>query len=319
MNVLSLFDGMSCGQIALSRLGKKVDKYFASEVDKHAIATTLKNFPDTVQLGSVTGIDPKSLPAIDLMIGGSPCQSFTFAGKRKGMSTKCKVDILTLEQYLEMKQSNFEFEGESYLFWEYVRLLRELKPKYFLLENVMMKREWRDQISEALGVEPVMIDSKLVSAQNRKRLYWTNIPLRGTIEDRGLTLEDIVEQNFDQKYWLPQKNADILSRKVDITGAPSLCAIDVYNKRYKTDGRCPTLTHPCHNTIRLLQDGRFRKLTPLEYERLQNVPEGYTAGHSDTTRGGFMANGWTVDVITYIFEQMQNDMKKVAHREMSVE
>jgi len=296
INVLSLFDGISCGRIALDRAGIPCN-YWASEIDEKAIQVTNKNWPDTVQLGDVMDLydDIANLPKIDLLIGGSPCQSFSSAGKGEG------------------------FQGKSGLFWEFVRIKEAIEPRYFLLENVMMKREWRDQISEALGVEPVMIDSKLVSAQNRKRLYWTNIPLRGTIEDRGLTLEDIVEQNFDQKYWLPQKNADILSRKVDITGAPSLCAIDVYNKRYKTDGRCPTLTHPCHNTIRLLQDGRFRKLTPLEYERLQNVPEGYTAGHSDTTRGGFMANGWTVDVITYIFEQMQNDMKKVAQREMSVE
>lgn len=296
INVLSLFDGISCGRIALDRAGIPCN-YWASEIDEKAVQVTTKNWPDTKHLGDVMELydEVVNLPKIDLLIGGSPCQSFSNAGKGEG------------------------FQGKSGLFWEFVRIKEAIEPRYFLLENVMMKREWRDQISEAMGVEPVMIDSKLVSAQNRKRLYWTNIPLRGTIEDRGLTLEDIVEQNFDQKYWLPQKNADILSRKVDITGAPSLCAIDVYNKRYKTDGRCPTLTHPCHNTIRLLQDGRFRKLTPLEYERLQNVPEGYTAGHSDTTRGGFMANGWTVDVITYIFEQMQNDMKRVAHREMSVE
>ncbi len=296
INVLSLFDGISCGRIARDRAGIPCN-YWASEIDEKAIQVTTKNWPDTVQLGDVMELydDIASLPKIDLLIGGSPCQSFSNAGKGEG------------------------FQGKSGLFWEFVRIKEAIEPRYFLLENVMMKREWRDQISEAMGVEPVMIDSKLVSAQNRKRLYWTNIPLRGTIEDRGLTLEDIVEQNFDQKYWLPQKNADILSRKVDITGAPSLCAIDVYNKRFKTDGRCPTLTHPCHNTIRLLQDGRFRKLTPLEYERLQNVPEGYTEGHSDTTRGGFMANGWTVDVITYIFEQMQSDMKKVAQREMSID
>lgn len=291
INVLSLFDGISCGRIALDRAGINCN-YWASEIDEKAIQVTTKNWPDTVQLGDVMDLydDIANLPKIDLLIGGSPCQSFSSAGKGEG------------------------FQGKSGLFWEFVRIKEALEPRYFLLENVMMKREWRDQISEALGVEPVMIDSKLVSAQNRKRLYWTNIPLRGTIEDRGLTLEDIVEQNFDQKYWLPQKNADILSKKVDITGAPRLCAIDVYNRRYKTDGRCPTLTHPCHNTIRLLQDGRFRKLTPLEYERLQNVPEGYTEGHSDTVRGGFMSNGWTVDVIAYIFEQMLIDMKRLVVR-----
>jgi site-specific DNA-cytosine methylase len=295
INVLSLFDGISCGRIALDRVNIPCN-YWASEIDEKAVDVTKRNWPETVHLGDVMNLydDVVNLPKIDLLIGGSPCQSFSNAGKGEG------------------------FQGKSGLFWEFVRIKEAVEPSYFMLENVMMKREWRDQISEALGVEPVMIDSKLVSAQNRKRLYWTNIPLKETIDDRGLTLNDIVEQNFDQKYWLPQKNSDILHRKVDITGAPSLCAIDVYNKKYKTDGRCPTLTHPCHNTIRLLQDGRFRKLTPLEYERLQNVPEGYTAGHSDTARGGFMANGWTVDVISYIFGQMKNDMKKVADRKLSI-
>ena len=296
INVLSLFDGISCGRIALDRAGIPCN-YWASEIDEKAIDVTRRNWPETIHLGDVMELYDAvaDLPKIDLLIGGSPCQSFSNAGKGEG------------------------FQGKSGLFWEFVRIMEAVEPRYFMLENVSMKREWRDQISEALGVEPVMIDSKLVSAQNRKRLYWTNIPLRGTIEDRGLTLEDVVEEGFDQKYWLPQKNADILSRKVDVAGAPSLCAVDVYNRRYKTDGRCPTLTHPCHNTIHLLQDGRFRKLTPLEYERLQNVPEGYTAGHSDTARGGFMANGWTVDVIKYIFEQMTEDMRMSARRKAESE
>lgn len=291
INVLSLFDGISCGRLALDRAGIDCN-YWASEIDWRTIEVTKRNWPDTIQLGNVTDLDCKSLPKIDLLIGGSPCQSFSNAGNGLG------------------------FEGKSGLFWDYVRVLEKVKPTYFLLENVNMKREWRDQITEALGVEPVMIDSKLVSAQNRKRLYWTNIPLKNGIEDQGLKLEDIIESNFDQKYWLPEKNANILHGKVNITGAPKLCAIDVYNKRYKTDGRCPTLTHPCHNSIRILQDGKFRKLTPIEYERLQNLPDGYTEGHADTHRGAMIANGWTVNVIEHIFTEMKNDIikKKVNER-----
>ena len=138
MNVLSLFDGCSGGQQALERCGIVVDNYFASEIDKYAIQVTMANYPNTIQLGSVVNVDGHKLPKIDLLIGGSPCQSFSFAGKRKGMSTKCETEILTLEHYLKLKADGFEFEGQSYLFWEYMRLLNECKPTYFLLENVEM-------------------------------------------------------------------------------------------------------------------------------------------------------------------------------------
>ena len=150
MNVLSLFDGMSCGQLALQKAGIYVDNYFASEIDKYAITVTMANYPNTKQLGSVVDVDGYSLPKIDLLIGGSPCQSFSFAGKRKGMSTKDEQEILTLDHYLQLKSEGYEFEGQSYLFWEYMRLLNEVKPKYFLLENVKMKKEWQDEISKEL-------------------------------------------------------------------------------------------------------------------------------------------------------------------------
>jgi DNA (cytosine-5)-methyltransferase 3A len=146
MNVLSLFDGMSCGHLALDRMGIKVDNYYASEIDKYAMQITMANYPNTIQLGSVVNIDGTSLPKIDLLIGGSPCQSFSFAGHRKGMSTKDEQEILTLEHYLQLKSEGFEFKGQSYLFWEYMRLLNELRTKnpniYFLLENVEMGEKW---------------------------------------------------------------------------------------------------------------------------------------------------------------------------------
>lgn len=217
MNVLSLFDGMSCGQQALERLGIKVDNYFASEIDKYAITVTMANYPNTKQLGSITQVDGYSLPKIDILIGGSPCQSFSFAGKRKGMSTKDEQEILTLEHYLELKSQEYEFEGQSYLFWEYMRLLNEVKPKYFLLENVMMGEKWEKILSKAIGVNPIMINSSLVSAQNRQRLYWTNIgmkpsglfgDLESTIEqpkDLGILLKDVLENEVDDKYFLSEK------------------------------------------------------------------------------------------------------------------
>jgi len=217
MNVLSLFDGMSCGQQALERAGIQVNKYFASEIDKYAIQVTMANYPNTIQLGSVINVNGKDLPKIDILIGGSPCQSFSFAGKRKGMSTKDEQEILTLNHYLELKSEGFEFEGQSYLFWEYMRLLNEVKPKYFLLENVMMGEKWEKILSKAIGVKPIMINSALLSAQNRQRLYWTNIglepqglfgDLESTIEqpkDKGILLKDIIEQNIDNKYFLSDK------------------------------------------------------------------------------------------------------------------
>lgn len=168
MNVLSLFDGMSCGQIALRQVGIKYDNYFASEIDKFAIKQTQLNFPNTIQLGSVTEIDVCSLPKIDLLIGGSPCQSFSFAGKRAGMSTLKHEEVYTLSRYLELKEQGFKFEGESYLFWEYMRILTGVRIRNSdvksLLENVEMGCKWEGVLSKAIGLFGVHINSALVSA-----------------------------------------------------------------------------------------------------------------------------------------------------------
>ena len=277
-NVLSLFDGMSCGQIALNKLGIKYDNYYASEIDEPAMSVTQFNYPNTIQMGSITELQSSQLPKIDLLFGGSPCQSFSNAGNGTG------------------------FDGKSGLFYDFVRLLKECKPTYFLLENVKMKKEWQDIISEELGVQPIKINSNLVSAQNRERLYWTNIPVVGLPEDKHIYIEDILDTNFDSKYWLKERNAELLSKKVSIEGAPDICCIDVYNKKFKKDRNSPTLTLPHHNSLRLLQDGKFRKLTPNECEKLQTVPVDYTnTGIADIHRYSMLGNGWTVDVIAFIF------------------
>ena len=175
MQVLSLFDGMSCGQIALQKAGVKVDQYYASEIDKYAIKVAKANYPDMIHLGDVTQVMSKYLPKIDLLIGGSPCQGFSFAGK----------------------QLNFE-DPRSRLFFEYIHLLNKLKPKYFLLENVRMKQESQDIITRYMGVDPVMINSSTVSAQNRKRLYWTNIPF-DVPKDKNILLKDILEDGVTDR------------------------------------------------------------------------------------------------------------------------
>tara|TARA_R110000868_G_scaffold321133_1_gene582173 strand:+ start:23 stop:1234 length:1212 start_codon:yes stop_codon:yes gene_type:complete len=214
LNILSLFDGMSCGQQALERAGITVDSYFASEIDKYAMQVTMANYPNTKQLGSVVNVNGCDLPKIDLLIGGSPCQSFSFAGKRKGMATKCETEILTLNHYLELKVDGYEFEGQSYLFWEFMRLLNECEPKYFLLENVEMGEKWEKILSKAIGVNGIHINSSLVSAQNRKRIYWTNIGMQpgGLFGDlvsiirkpknKGILLKDVLESNVNEKYFL---------------------------------------------------------------------------------------------------------------------
>ena len=218
MIVLSLFDGMSCGQIALRDMGAYIEKYYASEVDKYAIQNTMLNFPDTVQLGDVRDIDARTLGHIDLLIGGSPCQSFSFAGKRAGMSTTTNEKITTLSRYLELKKGGFEFEGQSYLFWEYIRILNQVREKnpdvYFLLENVEMGKHWEDVINQAIGVKGVHINSALVSAQVRKRIYWTNIKTFQTTmfappdsaipqpRNRGILLKDILEDEVPERYYL---------------------------------------------------------------------------------------------------------------------
>ena len=227
-NVLSLFDGMSCGQIAINRAGITYDSCYTSEIEKYPITATQHNYPDTIQLGSVTDIDVSTLPKIDLLIGGSPCQSFSFAGKRKGMSTKDEQEILTLDHYLQLKNEDYEFEGQSYLFWEYMRVLTDIRktnPEVkFLLENVIMSEKWERVLSKSIGVNPIEINSALVSAQNRKRLYWTNIGLEpgglfgdlvSTIQqpkDRGILLKDILEDEVDEKYYLSEKMLNFFSK-----------------------------------------------------------------------------------------------------------
>ena len=278
MKVLSLFDGMSCGQIALERANINVDTYYASEVDKYAMKVAMKNYPNTIQVGSVTNVVGSG--HIDLLIGGSPCQNFSFAGNREGMSTKDKIEILTLEHYLELKAEGYEFVGESYLFWEYVRVLKDIQkvnPNVkFLLENVRMTKKWKDLISSILGVEPININSSLVSAQSRNRLFWTNIPNVSQPADKGLVITDILDSDaeFTDEYpkWLD----------MDFGGKPRKSHVALRTNKAECLAKTMYKGHTrsyCKNII-----GDVHKYNRNELERLQTVPVDYTDGVSFTKR-----------------------------------
>jgi DNA (cytosine-5)-methyltransferase 3A len=390
MNVLSLFDGMSCGRIALERLGIKVDNYYASEIDKYAMKVSEANYPDIIQVGDVTELDTSTLPNIDLIMGGSPCQGFSFAGKQLAFD-----------------------DPRSALFFEFVRCVKELKPKYFLLENVRMKKEYLDIISEHMGVEPIMINSALVSAQNRVRYYWTNIPGVEQPEQRGIVLRDILETNtsneylagenlqknykggnqlnpnyksqantihdvdgksgticagthgyangyvadVDPKYYLSEKAIAYMNRGSEkYTGTKTraehyikheseksktltanmhkgvpygVIAVDKPNqinpskkasgkqpymqdRVFHVDGKSHALTREFASRTNVgdEQEVYWRKLTPIECERLQTVPDNYTNHVSNTQRYKMLGNGWTVDVIAHILQNME-----INHRE----
>ena len=369
----SMFNGMNCGRIALERAGIPVKMYLSAEIDKPAIQITQKNYPDTIQLGDVCGVVAKDLPKVDLLLAGSPCQGFSFAGKRLAFD-----------------------DPRSMLFFEFIRMLKELKPKYFLLENVRMKKEYLDIITEQVSscytpdevddefvdmfgnvrIEPILINSALVSAQNRLRYYWTNIPNVQQPEDRGIVLRDILEDNHDENpvkdternrrhyknpddkslcmtatmykgagnngmTLVPMTKPDHVGTAVDIKG------YDIIKRVYSPDGKSPTLTtmqgghrepkvvtgawrgrynedgsttqklelrkDDKTNTLTTVQkdnvvvdqEMRWRKLTPLECERLQTVDDNYTEGVSNTQRYKMLGNGWTIDVISHILSNIK--------------
>jgi len=328
MRVLSLFDGISCGMVALERAGIKVERYVAYEIEPNAIKISKKNYPQIEHCGDVTTADFKQYQGFDLLIGGSPCQGFSIAGK----------------------QLNFN-DPRSRLYFEFERAVREAKPKYWLLENVKMKKEYADIITERLGVNPIEINSNLLSAQNRKRIYWTNIPGVSTPEDIGVLLKDVVHETRGddvdlQPYKVPfEHSLKILDKEVyegkigyfrkdsqanrvySIHGkAVTLCGEagggaakmgqylfgcitpDRVNKRqngqrFNDGSKFYTLTAQDKHGV--LVDGYIRKLTPVECERLQTLPDGYTEGIKEPQRYKCLGNGWTVDVIAHIFKGLK--------------
>lgn len=313
MNVLSLFDGISCGKVALERVGILVDKYFASEIDENAIAISEKNHKDIIRLGDVTKWREWDFPKIDLVIGGSPCQGFSRAGK-------CL---------------NFD-DPRSKLFFEFVDILNHIREKnpnvLFLLENVKMKNEWKDVISEYLGVQPIEINSKLVSGQNRLRLYWTNISNVKQPKDKGIKLNDILKEPvIDSKYIVhngllfdssiseaSRNLVNCIGDEIRVSQTTKQGYIvaesgDGINLSFPTSksrrGRVikqKSSTLDCACNICVLQGKIIRRFTTKELERLQTLPEGYTEGFSRTVAQKAIGNGWTVDVIVHIFTYLKN-------------
>ena len=394
MNVLSLFDGMSCGRLALERAGFPITNYYASEIDKYAIQVARDNFPDTIHVGDVTQVVAATFPKIDLLLGGSPCQGFSFAGGQLAFD-----------------------DPRSKLFFEFVRLLKELKPRWFLLENVPMKQEFQDVISEHLGVKPVRLNSNIVSAQNRDRLYWTNIPVKSFPENKRIYLKDILQDvaEIGEEHYHSMKSVAYMERGSDKWKQAGSRRADGYEQTPETeksftltanmhkgvpynyfketrqmsfdfhepetksglimqvprgknqggikakDGKVPTMSGSAweqNNFVvgrivnrRLDESGtrrdddksvpftqkvetrtdaksnclttvekdnvvvnpdelRWRKLTPIECERLQTVPDNYTKCVSNTQRYRMLGNGWTVDIICHLLEGMKDVVSK---------
>lgn len=292
MNILSLFDGMSCGRIALERAGIKIGTYYASEINKHAIKVSKDNYPDIIHIGDVTKVSYKNGVLstevgefevnIDLVIGGSPCQGFSMAGKQLAFD-----------------------DPRSSLYFKFEEILKQVNPKYFLLENVKMKQEHKDVISERLGVQSIAINSSLVSAQNRYRLYWTNIPNVTQPEDKGILLKDILQENVDESYYCNQfqdKTYKVRRNylQYDFNGKNNNSQSQrVYSNLSKV-GCLDTAVIP-----KVFDSSLVRKLTPQECEQLQTVPIDYTKCVTDGQRYKMLGNGWTVDVIAHIFKNME--------------
>lgn len=344
MKVLSLFDGISCGRLALERVGVKIDAYYASEIDKQAIQIAQTRHPDIIQIGDVAKVSYRAgvlqteagdfpVGHIDLIIGGSPCTDFSPMGYAQGMVSG-QVELTELGQYLALKAAGAQFAGQSYLFWEYVRLLQEVQPDFYLLENVAMALKWRKIITGAMGCEPVAINSALVSAQNRPRLYWTNIRGVQAPSDRRIVLDDILDPKastadvshcqtvqrafvrlMDKYGYIPERfnpyNATELRDKACALSRGSMvtssCATLLFVSEAEglhsaanglLNGKYPTR----------LPDGRYnlRKLNLTEMERLQTLPDGYTAvpGIGIQKRGGVIGNGWTVDAVAHVLSYL---------------
>lgn len=282
MKVLSLFDGISCGMVALERAGIKVDRYVAYEIEKNAIKISQRNYPQIEHCGDVTVADFTQYRGFDAVIAGSPCQSFS----------------------ITTSKNRKHLQGKSRLFWEFVRAMKEVHPRWFLFENVAsMSDEVKKIISDVLGCQPIFVDSEDFSAQSRGRYYWTNIPvdLIHFVKNTQV-LADVLQEDVPEKYFY-DCGFDFLGYDKTVCAILHINGHDILKRVNSPFAKCQTLTCVSggNQQKKVLVDGRCRKLTPLEYERLQTLPDGYTEGISDGARYTAIGNGWTVDVIAHIF------------------
>lgn len=281
--------------IALKRAGIPVERYVAYKIEKNAIKISQKNYPQIEQCGDVRTADFSQYEGFDLLIGESPCQDLSNYKYDRG----------------EVKGLDGEKSG---LFYYYVKALKEVKPKYFLLENVAsMEKKWVDVISEELGVKPIMINSALVCAAERKRLYWTNIPNIEQPEDRGVVLKDIVipASEVPDKYWYTKYPITVHEGDIKVKATIHLNGHRQAKEVYGLNHKCNTLLCDGNggNLVKkIYQDSRVRKLMPLEYERLQTLPDYYTDCVADSRRYTAIGNGWTVDVIAHILENIKGNL-----------
>ncbi|MCP4914551.1 MAG: DNA cytosine methyltransferase [Oligoflexia bacterium] len=286
-NIVSLFDGMSCAQIVLNQLGISYEKYFASEIHKHSITITQDNYPNTIQLGDVREVDGYSLGEVDFIFAGSPCQGFSRNGKK-----------------LQFK------DDRSKLIFEFIRIYKEVNPKYFFLENVSMNKEAEDYITNFLGVAPIVLDSALVSAQSRKRLYWTNVPYVGEPQDRKMFIKDILIEELNHKEELIESAINYPPHHF----GKNYLQWDVSGKGHRSQqyrAYYPESKHGClaatraSDKCKVLLDREkmlYRKLDPIECERLQGVPDNYTKAVSRNQRINILGNGWNIPTVKHLLK-----------------
>ena len=286
MKVLSLFDGISCGMVALERAGIPVERYVAYEIEPNAIKISQKNYPQIEHCGDVTVADFTQYMGFDAVIAGSPCQSFS----------------------ITTSKNRTHLQGKSRLFWEFVRAMKEVQPRWFLFENVAsMSDEVKQIILDVLGCQPIFVDSEDFSAQSRGRYYWTNIPvdLIHFVKNTQV-LADVLQEDVPEKYFYDCE-FDFLGYDKTVCAILHINGHDILKRVNSPFAKCQTLTCVSggNQQKKVLVDGRCRKLTPLEYERLQTLPDGYTEGISDGARYTAIGNGWTVDVIAHIFKGLK--------------
>lgn len=321
INVVSLFGGIECGRVALNNLGITPNNYFSSEINTNSIKIASQNFPDIEHIGNVTNVKAADLPKIDLILAGFPCTDLSRAGRQNGF-----YGIDSLEDYLYLKQNNHKFQGQSYLFWEFVRLLGELQPRYFLLENVVMPAKYKRLITKTLQLKPYELNSSDFSAQSRERLYWTNIDIEVPIHIPRLSVKDILDDTVDYGFldgqFVPvvdRSSFDDYSNKIKGIGGllskhsrvninsleySNLNDFRTESRVYSIHGKAPTMTTGNSTIFKI--GARFRALTVLEKERLQGLPDNYTRvrGMADGPRSFGIGNGWTVPTIEHLLKNL---------------